>query len=144
MKLEKSWKSIIFISAIIFTNTVLAVTPSEDEERKDCKKPKFREVVPAHTAEVLPESELSFHISRGADPHSVTAEVKGEKVPLTVRDRISFMTAIGKLPADLREGYARVHITAKAVDGGCMGQDGWLIKFKSADSASIPADKAEK
>lgn len=136
MKLAKCWKSAVLIGAVILTQSAFAVTPEEDEDKKDCKKPKFREFVPAAKAEVRPESELAFHISRGADPHTITAEAKGEKVELTIRDRISFLTATGKLPATLRDGYARIHVTARAVDGGCLGQDGWLIKVSEAGAAA--------
>lgn len=127
MKLTTSWKNLILISAVIFSNTAMAVTPAEDEE-KECKKPKFRDFVPAAKAEVSPESEISFHVSRGADPHSVTADAKGEKMAVNVQDKATFLKVTAKLPASIRDDFARIHVTAKAAEGGCMGQDGWLIK----------------
>jgi len=129
MKLSRNWKGAVFICAVLLSNAALAVKPGEEEE-KDCKKPKFREFFPEPKAEVLPESEISFHISRGAEAHTVTATAKGEKLAVTVRDKISFLTATAKLPASLRDGYARIHVEAKATEGGCLGQDGWLIKIK--------------
>jgi hypothetical protein len=133
MKYTKCWKSVIFISVMIFANTAFAVTPAEDE-RKDCKKPKFREFVPAPKAEVLPESEVSFHVSRDADMLHITAEAKGEKLPLDIKHRVTRIEVKTKLPASIREGYARIHVTAKAAEGECVGQDGWLIHIKGADA----------
>lgn len=138
MKSAKCWKSVILISAVIFTSTAWAVTPAEEEE-KECKKPKFRDFVPAAKAEVLPESEISFHVSRGSDPHTVTADAKGEKMAVSVQDKATFLKVTAKLPTSIRDGFARIHVTAKAVDGGCMGQDGWLIKIADGTKAGAPA-----
>ena len=142
MKSVKSWKNAILIGAVMFANTVLAVTPAEDDE-KVCKKPKFREFFPAPKSEVLPESEISFHVSRGADPHSIIAEAKAEKMAVSVRDRVNFLQVSAKLPASLREGFARLHVAAKAEDGGCLGQDGWLIKIKGEEKPATPAISQE-
>lgn len=139
MKLTANWKTVIIICALAFAQTALAVKP-KDEEEKECKKPKFREFAPADKAEVAPESEVAFHISRGAEANSITATARGEKIDLTVRDRINFLTAVGKLPAHLRDGYARIHITAKAAEGGCMGQDGWLIKIIEPAAKTEPTE----
>jgi hypothetical protein len=137
MKPQKSWKSILLIAAILFASTAHAVKPGEEEDKKDCKKPKFREFFPEPKAEVLPESEISFHVSHGAEPHTVTVDVKGEKVPANVVDRKSFLVVTAKLPAYIQDDYARIHVTARVapVEGGCMGQDGWLIKVKPAAAA---------
>ena len=142
MKLTKYWKSIVFISAFVFTSTALAVTPAEDDE-KECKKPKFRDFIPAAKSEVPPESEISFHVSRGSDPHSVTAEAKAEKMTVKVQDKVAFLLVTAKLPASLREGFARIHVTAKAAEGVCAGQDGWLIKIKGEEKAATPAAAQE-
>ena len=134
MKLALLWKSVIFISAIVFTSSVLAVT-SDEEEAKECIKPKFRDFVPANKAEVLPESAISFHVSRGADLNHVTLEAKGEKLPITVVNKVTYILVNSKLPESLREGYARIHVTAKAADGSCVGSDGWLIKISDASQS---------
>ncbi|QWF69593.1 hypothetical protein KEF85_09385 [Methylomonas paludis] len=136
MKTPINWKRIILISTLIFSSTAWAVTPDEEDE-KVCKKPKFRDANPGHLAEVAPESQISFHASRGTDPGSVTAEAKGEKLTVTVTNKVTFLLVNAKLPATLRDGFARVHVTAKAADGGCLGQDGWLLKIKD------PAQLAE-
>lgn len=142
MKLAKCWKTVILISAVMFTHAAFAVTPAEEEE-KECKKPKFRDFLPAPKSEVPPESQISFHISRGADPHSITAEAKAEKMAVNVQDKVSFLLVTAKLPASLREGFARIHITAKAAEGGCLGQDGWLIKVGNGEKAVAPATGQE-
>jgi hypothetical protein len=134
MKLALLWKSVFFISAIIFTHSVFAITPDEDDQ-KECKKPKFRDFVPADKAEVLPESVISFHVSKGADLNHVILEAKGEKLPVTVVNKVNFLLVNSKLPTSLREGYARIHVTAKAADGECVGSDGWLIKIKDANQS---------
>lgn len=142
MKLANCWKTVTLISAVICTSAAWAVTPAEETE-KECKKPKFRDFIPAHKSEVSPESELSFHVSRGADPHSVAAEAKGEKMAVNVSDKATFLYATAKLPPSLREGFARIHVSAKAAEGGCMGQDGWLLKIKGAETASAPVAEPE-
>lgn len=142
MKLANCWKTAVLISAVMFASTAWAVTPAEEEE-KECKKPKFRDFVPEAKAEVPPESEVSFHVSRGADPHSVTAEAKGEKMDVNVQDKTTFLKATAKLPASLRDGFARIHVTAKAVDGGCLGQDGWLIKIGNGEKGATPVTEQE-
>ncbi|MGZ5001153.1 MAG: hypothetical protein ACXV7F_12715, partial [Methylomonas sp.] len=129
--------TIVLISAVMFTNAAFAVTPAEEPE-KECKKPKFRDFAPAALSEVAPESEISFHVSRGADPLTVTAEAKGEKMPVKVDDKKTFLLVKAKLPTTLREGFARIHVAANATEGGCLGQDGWLIKIKDGGAVAAP------
>lgn len=143
MKLANCWKTAVLISAVMFASTAWAVTPAEEEE-KECKKPKFRDFVPEAKSEVAPESEVSFHVSRGADPHSVTADAKGEKMTVVnVQDKVTFLKVTTKLPSSLRDGFARIHVTAKAAEGGCLGQDGWLIKIGNGEKAATPAPDLE-
>ena len=143
MKFAKYWKSTILISLALLANTAFAVTPAE-EERKECKKPKFREFVPAPQAEVLPEAEISFHVSRDADVLHITAEAKGEKLPLEIKHRVTRIEVKTKLPASIQDGFARIHVTAKAAEGQCIGQDGWLIKIKGAEAQASSVVESEK
>ncbi len=143
MKFAKCWKRAVLISAVMFANTAFAVTPADDE-RKECKKPKFREFVPAPQTEVPPESEVSFHVSRDADVLHITAEAKGEKLPLEIKHRVTRIEVKTKLPASIQEGFARIHVTAKAAEGECIGQDGWLIKIKGADAPAPAVVEPEK
>ncbi len=137
MKLANCWKTVVLISAVMFANAAFAVTPAEETE-KECKKPKFRDFLPAPKSEVAPESEISFHVSRGADPATVKATAKGEKIAVNVKDKTTFLLATAKLPATLRDGFARLHVTANAVEGGCLGQDGWLIKIQDVGASATP------
>lgn len=123
------WKTLTFFSAVIISSTALAITPEEEMANKVCKKPKFRDFTPAANAEVLPESDISFHVSRDADPLHVFVDIHGEKLPVKVENKVSFLKATSKLPAAVRDGFLRVHVSAKAADGECIGSDGWLLKI---------------
>ncbi|MBS4050019.1 MAG: hypothetical protein KGZ69_02300 [Methylomonas sp.] len=138
MKLSTSWKSAILLTGLAFAPLVSAITPAEETEKK-CVKPKFRDFSPAPNSEVKPETEISFHINRNADPLHIGASAK--KIPLKVEidDKKTFYYVTAKLPAELRDGYARIHIEAKSAEGDCIGQDGWLVKI--GEKAAAP--KAE-
>lgn len=139
MKLAKHRKTLLFIAAMLFANSAMAVKPGEEDDKKECKKPKFRDFVPEHKAEVAPESEVSFHVSRGTLLTSIKAEAKGEKMDLDIQNRKTYIQVKTKLPASVGEGFARIHVTARAEEGDCMGQDGWLILIKAPNAAS-PAE----
>ncbi|MDD2759478.1 MAG: hypothetical protein PHH11_04200 [Methylomonas sp.] len=138
MKTRNAWNSVLLLTTLIFAQAATAVTPAEEAEKK-CIKPKFRDFTPAHNSEVAPESTISFHINRNVDPLHVSASAR--KIPMAVEvvDKKTFYYVSAKLPKELTEGFARIHIEAKAAEGNCIGQDGWLIILK--DGAS--ADKTE-
>ncbi len=138
MKLSKRWKTVALLSAVMFTRLAGAVTPAEDEEKK-CKKPKFRDFAPVALSEVAPESEISFHVSHDADPLSVISTAKGEKMVVKVENKKTFLLAKAKLPATVRDGFARIHVAANALEGGCQGQDGWLIKIRDGEAHATTA-----
>ncbi len=122
--------SLFFIAAMLFASNAMAVKPNE-EEKKECKKPKFRDFVPEHKAEVAPESEIIFHVSKGTALGSITAEAKGEPLEVAVDNRKTYIIVKSRLPASIRDGFVRIHVAARAEEGDCMGQDGWLIKVVS-------------
>jgi hypothetical protein len=62
---------------------------------------------------------------------------------LAVLNRKTYIEVKTKLPASVGEGFARIHVTAKAEEGECAGQDGWLITVKDPNSAATPAQTAE-
>lgn len=142
MKRAKYSKSLFFLATMLFASSALAVKPGEEDDKKECKKPKFRDFVPENKAEVPPESEVSFHVSKGAALTSITAEAKGQKLPVSVDNRKTFIIVKTKLPADIREGFARIHVTARADEGDCLGQDGWLIKVIDPSAAQAPSSDA--
>lgn len=141
MKRSKRWLNLLMLGTVVFSSAALALTPEEEERLKECKRPKFRDFVPEQKAEVDPGATLSFHVSHNADPLSITAEARGEKLKLDVVDKKTFYFAKAALP-QLAPGFARIHVMAKSaeskVESGCWGQDGWLIKIKG----EVPAAAA--
>ena len=81
MKSRNAWKGAFFLTTLIFAQSVSAVTPAEETEKK-CIKPKFRDFVPEHLSEVAPESTISFHVNRIGDPNHIRATAK--KIPMKV------------------------------------------------------------
>lgn len=135
-------KSALLFIALIFSQMASAVTPAEEEDKK-CIKPKFRDFSPAVNAEVAPKSGISFHINRLADPNHISASAK--KIPMTIQvvDKKTFYYVTAKLPDELTEGFARIHVQAKALDGECLGQDGWLIKIKGDTGTAASAGQTQ-
>jgi len=141
MKLSNLWKSAFLLTILLGAQAAMAVTPEEEAEKK-CIKPKFRDFSPAPKSEVMPESEISFHINRHADPNHIKASAKTIPLKLTVADKKTFYYVKAKLPAELTEGFARIHVEAKAAEGECIGQDGWLIKVKGQGAAAAAGEQA--
>jgi hypothetical protein len=137
MKTTTSWKSAVALGLLVVSTSLFAVTP-DDEEEKKCIRPKFRDFVPEAKAEVNPGSEISFHISHNADPLHITAEAKGLKLAVKVRDRNTFFEAHAQLPAELINTFARINVQAKAMEGECVAHDGWLIKIKPKNGDAVP------
>ncbi len=138
MKSSNRWSSALLLCAMVFSSAALALSPEEEERLKECRRPKFRDFVPEQKAEVDPGVDIAFHISHNADPFSVTAEARGEKMKVNVVDKKTFYLVTAKLP-QLTPGFARVHVTAKSaeskLESGCLGQDGWLLKIKGEEAA---------
>jgi len=143
MKPVKHRKTLLFIAAMLFASSAMAVKPGEEDDKKECKKPKFRDFVPEHKAEVAPGSEVSFHVSRGALLTSIKAEAKGEKMDLDIQNRKTYIQVKTKLPDSVGEGFARIHVTARAEEGDCAGQDGWLIMVKDPNSSGTAAKSSQ-
>lgn len=135
MKLSNPWKHAILLILLAFGQNTLAETPAEETEKK-CIKPKFRDFSPAHKSEVAPESEISFHIRHNADPLHVGASAKKIPMKVEVEDKKTFYYVTAKLPAELRNGYAHIHVEAKSAEGDCIGQDGWLLKISETAPAA--------
>lgn len=121
--------------AMFFTQMAMAVTPNEEEEKK-CFKPKFRDFEPPHMSEVAPQSGISFHVNRLASPNHISVTAK--KIPMTLEivDRGTFYQVSGNLPAELTGGFARISLQAKALEGDCIAQDGWLVKIVKQEAVS--------
>lgn len=141
MKSTLAWKGVLLLTALVFTQIASAITPAEEPEKK-CIKPKFRDFVPAPKSEVAPESEISFHINRFADPEHVVATAKALPLKVEVVDKKTFYFVKAKLPEELREGFVRIHVEAKSIEGDCLGQSGWLISI--VDKASPASSSGEQ
>lgn len=134
MKLSTTWKTAILLTGLAFAPLVSAITPAEETDKK-CIKPKFRDFSPAPKSEVKPETEISFHINRNADPLHIGASAKKIPLQVEVEDKKTFYYVTAKLPAELRDGFVRIHIEAKSAEGDCIGQDGWLLKINQNPAA---------
>ncbi|MBD9357889.1 hypothetical protein [Methylomonas albis] len=145
MKLSNRWRGVFLLSAMVFSSAALALSPDEEEKLKECKRPKFRDFVPEQKAEVDAGVDIAFHVSHNADPFTVTAAVRGEKMKVNVVDKKTFYLVTAKLP-QLTPGFARVHVTAKSaeskLESGCLGQDGWLLKINGEEVAKPVAAPA--
>lgn len=141
MNLFPNWKHALLLAALACAQTAAAVTPGEEPEKK-CIKPKFRDFSPENLAEVAPGGEISFHINRHADPLHVGASAKQIPLKVQVTDKQTFYYVTAKLPAELTSGFARITIEARAMEGECVGRDGWLVKIVGPESAS-GGDKSE-
>lgn len=129
----KSLTKLLTVGFVLFSTSTFAVTPDEEEEKK-CIKPKFRDFAPANHAEVSPGTELAFHVSHNADPIKISADAKGQKLTLSIKDRKTFYEVKSQLPKELSNTFVRINTRAKANEGECIGQDGWLLKIKATES----------
>ena len=145
MKTIKNLINIVILGAI-FSNSALAYNSRTDDEK--CNLPKFRNFSPPEkkkdtpVPEIEAEGEISFRVSGYADPTTIEAVAKDQKLKLTVDDRKSFHWVTAKIPAVLNGKYVRLHLKATAKKGFCVGKDGWLIKVKKAEEAADNEDVA--
>lgn len=136
MKTIKNVTSIIILSIIFFTD---AYAFRVGGARQYCKNPQFKNFYPPKKikdqsfVEVAPESEISMIVTGSVDPYSI--RVSAKKIPLKpiVVNKNSFYKVTAKLPAELRDGFARIDLIAQADNKECVGKDGWLIKLKSSE-----------
>ncbi len=143
MKTIKSLKIILVFVTILFTGSAVAYGTGSSEQK--CKKPRFRSFSPAEQVkggpvpEVEAEATVGFWVSGFAEPISIRAEVKGQKLKLNVVNKQPYYRVTIKLPATLNGKYARINIQARVKNDDCVGKDGWLIKVKKAGESVEPA-----
>jgi len=130
---------IVILGITLFTGTALAYSTSNSD--KECKKPKFRTFEPEHLSEVDPGSKISFHVSNWTDPTTIKAEARKIPLQINVVNKMNFFVVTANLPDSINGKYARIHLVAKSKEGGCRGQDGWLLKVRNAAviESSVPA-----
>ncbi len=143
MRKTKCLNITLILGAIFFTHSVFAYNAGSTD--KKCKVPKIMNFNPPEKTkdtsvpEVAPESEVGFTVSGNADPTTITAVAKKEKLDLNVIDKHSFYQVSAKLPSSISGKYARIDIRAKAQAGPCVAKDGWLIKVNKAGGAEPAA-----
>ena len=143
MRKAKYLNIIVILGTLFFTHSVFAYNAGTTD--KNCKPPKLMDFNPPEKTkntpvpEVASESEISFTVSGYADPTTIKAQAKNEKLDLNIVDRNSFYQVSAKLPASLSGKYARIEIKVKAQSGPCVAKDGWLIKINKADEAKSTA-----
>ncbi|WP_150047866.1 MULTISPECIES: hypothetical protein [Methylomonas] len=142
MKPFPTWRQALLLLTLSCTGTAFAVTPAEEVDKK-CIKPKFRDYSPPNHAQAAPGSEISFHVNRLADPLHISASAKQIPLKLEIVDKKTFYFVSAKLPPELRDTYARIHIEAKALEGECIAQDGWLLNLSGAAGAGKQAATPE-
>ena len=92
-----------------------------------CKKPSFEDMSPPKSSVVAPGTEFSFTASENTNPRSIKVVVKGHDVDLKIESN-GRIKVTGNLPPEVKEGYARVNISATS-SAKCSAQDGWLLKI---------------
>ena len=130
MKVTKIFRSVLCITAIIFSASAAAYSPEELE--KACKKPKFTDFnLPEYKApsniETAPESEFIIKISAWADPTTIQLTAKKQPLNFTVETTSTFHKIKAKLPASLNGNFVRINVSAQAITG-CDDAFGWLVK----------------
>jgi hypothetical protein len=138
-------KGIVLLGVMFFSHSVFAYNAGNVE--KKCKPPKFKDFNPPEKTkdspvpEVAAEAEISFTVSGFADPTTIRAFAKKEKLKLDIIDKNSFYKVSSKLPASLNGKYARIDLRVKAQSGECHTKGGWLIKINKAESGSSTTEK---
>jgi hypothetical protein len=128
---------------LFYVGSAFAITPEEDDREKKCKKPKFRFFEPAANSEVLPGSQIGFHVSKDASQDHIKAEAKGIPLKLNIRNRVTHFDVTAALPPELQDTFARISLHARAAEGECMGHDGWLLKVVPSSGAAATAKPAD-
>jgi hypothetical protein len=111
---------------------------------KACEKPQFSKFQPPPDTSVQTFSEFSFTASPHTSPASIEVSISagGIKYAFKSKDlQISTQQAgsihvVGRLSKPLREGFARLNVTA-ASNSGCSVTEGYLIKL-SANKPGTP------
>jgi len=130
-------KSIVLALVMLTSSTAFAYSP--DELTKECHKPKFTDFtlteykVPEQH-EVAPESEFSFKVPAWTSTDSIKLSVKDKAIAFTIESNNSFHKIKAKLPAEYTGKVVRLNARAKASEGTCHEETGWLIKI--ADKAA--------
>jgi hypothetical protein len=120
------------LTLVLLANSA-AFAYSPDELKKECHKPKFTdftltEYKTPEQHEVAPEAEFSFKVPAWTDSDSIKLTIKDHAIAFTIESNVSFHKVKAKLPAEFSGKFVRLNVRAKASDGTCHEEMGWLLK----------------
>ncbi|MBL4608630.1 MAG: hypothetical protein JKY01_12490 [Pseudomonadales bacterium] len=141
-------KFILFVVFIILGSQVFAFFSQGSDVGgvggASCVQPKFKKMYPENLSVVTPQSEISFVVSKSANPKTIVVTAKKKPIELVVKESSDGYIVSGKLPDSLSGTYARVEVKGSTV-AGCPGNVGWMLKIDSiaATGGSSEATEAE-
>ena len=94
----------------------------------NCIKAKVSNFNPAHLANIAPGGEFSFMVSGSNGPGHIHVTIREQAIPLKVESKDTFYLAKGNLPAEIKNQTVRISYSAKAKNGKCDADGGWLVK----------------
>ncbi len=86
-------------------------------------------LVPAHLAEVAPESDITFNAFGFDKPENLVVTVKKIPIEITTEFKDPFYVVRGKLPPELKGTHARISVKLHSPIIKCINEDGWLVKI---------------
>ena len=92
-----------------------------------CEKIRFEKFQPENLATVAPGSEFSFTAFNVEKPEQIEVAVKSIPVEVAAEAKGNLYRVTGKLPAELKNTTARIHIKATTKVEKCNGENGWLV-----------------
>jgi hypothetical protein len=92
-----------------------------------CEKIRFDKFQPENLATVAPESEFTFTAFNVQKPEQIEVTVKSIPVEVTAEPRGNLFRVTGKIPAELKNTTARIHIKGTTKVEKCNGENGWLV-----------------
>jgi hypothetical protein len=92
-----------------------------------CEKIRFEKFQPENLATVAPESEFAFTAFNVEKPEQIEVTVKSIPVHVTAETKGNLYRITGKLPAELKNTTARIHIKGTTKVEKCNGENGWLL-----------------
>ncbi len=92
-----------------------------------CEKIRFEKFQPENLATVAPESEFAFTAFNVEKPEQIEVTVKSIPVVVAAEAKGNLYRVKGKLPAELKNTTARIHIKGTTKVEKCNGENGWLV-----------------
>ncbi|MGB4497393.1 MAG: hypothetical protein WBI40_01725 [Methylococcaceae bacterium] len=92
-----------------------------------CEKIRFEKFQPENLATIAPESEFAFTAFNVQKPEQIEVTVKSIPVQINAEAKGNLYRVTGKLPAELKNTAARIHIKATTKFEKCNGENGWLV-----------------